>query len=253
LLALQLYVSHALHPAYYKDEGMATRTSWHHYLVAAHSNPKRTKLYGIPQHMLACDDAISYLLFERELARRGENLEDYLHPDAGTWQLRTTHRRYDYLWGKYDRVVRDIFLRLVQENPGYVFRSICQYEPAALVHELFAADFWKWKYLLDYRLCALLIIGAVAARRDLSAARGTVVLLFGTFLLLLSFLPALVSGVMPIRLVESFFILVTLGYFFAGWVLARVASLAAGTSLPSKGRSVYAAIRHWVICLPIDS
>jgi hypothetical protein len=119
---------------------------------------------------------------------------------------RTTDRRYDYKWGSYESVVKSIFLRLVAEHPVYVLQSIFFYEPLAIVSELFTGQFVPPLGALIIvfaasAICAFVLLG----RLDLS---GSVPLALAALMFFaMSLLPALASGVMPLRLVEPAFLL----------------------------------------------
>jgi hypothetical protein len=238
LALLSAHTTYGLHPHYYGDEGKSTRTSWHHFLVAAHYNAERTALFGVPANFPFYGDEVCYFLFEEELKRRGEPLESYLHPDADTWPLRTTDRRYDYCWNKYDTVVRDLFFRLLREQPLYVLTSVLQNEPLAVLEQLFGHEtrataqheqigprnsrqFFNRALVLDWKLVLLLVTGTVLARRELVRVRLKPLALAGTVACLVSFLPALASGVMPLRLVEPAFLLVAALYFLGACLLAH--------------------------------
>jgi hypothetical protein len=88
----------------------------------------KAKPAGVSAELAGYDDLIAYLLFEKEIARRGEALSEYLIDDEAGWPQRTSHRKYDYKWGLYEAVVKSVFLRLVGEHPLYVLKSIFFYE-----------------------------------------------------------------------------------------------------------------------------
>jgi hypothetical protein len=210
LAALVLYPKFALDPQYLKPDETEYRTFWHHLLVAANFNPARPEVVGVPHvsefgELPDFSDAISYLLFEKEIARRGEPLSQYLIDDDAGWPQRTTHRRFDYKWGAYEAVVKSIFLRLVAEHPLYVLQSLFFYEPLAIVTQFFTGQFvpsiWAMIVVVATALCALALLGRVDVAG--SAPLAWAALMFFA----MSLLPALASGVMPLRLVESAFLL----------------------------------------------
>jgi hypothetical protein len=54
-------------------------------LVAANFNPARSEVAGVAANLPGFTDAISYELFEKEIARRGDNLSQYLDDDEAGW------------------------------------------------------------------------------------------------------------------------------------------------------------------------
>jgi hypothetical protein len=145
-------------------------------------------------------------LFEKEIASRDQTLSQYLMDDETGWPRRTTHRQYDYKWGLYEGVVKSIFLRLVAEHPVYVLKSIFFYEPLAIVQELFTGQFVPPAgavivIVAATAICALILFGSLDVAGP--AALAWAALMFFA----MSLLPALASGVMPLRLVESAFLL----------------------------------------------
>jgi hypothetical protein len=206
LAALVLYPKLALDPQYLKQDETEYRTFWHHLLVAANFNPARPETAGLSAEIPGYGDLVAYLLFEKEIARRGETLSQYLMDDEAGWPQRTSHRQYDYKWGLYESVVKTIFLRLLAEHPLYVLKSIFFYEPLAIVQELFTGQFVPPAGALivaamTIAICALVLFGLVDVAG--SAALVWAALMFFA----MSLLPALASGVMPLRLVETAFLL----------------------------------------------
>jgi hypothetical protein len=196
-------------------------------LVGANFNPARPEVAGIPAHdaefgyLPDYADVISYLLFEKEIARRGENLSQYLIDDEAGWPQRTTHRRFDYKWGSYEAVVKDVFLRLVAEHPLYVLKSLFFYEPLAIVTELFTGQFVPPAGALIVVAVATAIC-AFALFAGASVA-GTVPLAWAALMFFaMSLLPALASGVMPLRLVEPAFLLFVGGSVVGAHFLPRL-------------------------------
>jgi hypothetical protein len=231
LAALVLYPKFALDPQYLKQDETEYRTFWHHLLVAANFNPARPEVAGVPVEdpefgqIPGYGDLIAYLLFEKEIARRGENLSPYLLDDEAGWPQRTSHRRFDYKWGLYEGVVKSVFLRLVAEHPLYVLESIFFYEPLAIVKEFFTGQFVPPASALlvvaaAIMICALALLGPVNLAG--AAALAWAALMFFA----MSLLPALASGVMPLRLVEPAFLLYA-GTSLLGVLILRRLILAA--------------------------
>jgi hypothetical protein len=206
LAALVFYPKFALDPRYLKQDETEYRTFWHHLLVAVNFNPKRPEVTGIPAYIPGYSDQIAYELFEKEVARRGETLSDYLMDDEAGWPQRTTHRQYDYKWGLYEGVVKGIFFRLVAEHPLYVIESIFFYEPLAIVQELLTGQFVPPAGAITIAAAAIAICGLVLFG-SLDVACSAALAWAGLMFFTMSVLPALASGVMPLRLVETAFLL----------------------------------------------
>jgi hypothetical protein len=206
LAALVLYPRFALDPQYLTQDETEYRTFWHHLLVASNFNPARPEVAGIPADYPDWGDLTAYLLFEKEIARRGETLSQYLVDDEAGWQQRASERKYDYKWGKYEGVVKSVFLRLVAEHPLYVLKSIFFYEPLAIVQELFAGQFVPPAGAIAIvavatAICALILFGSIDVAG--SGALAWAALMFFA----MSLLPALASGVLSLRLAEPAFLL----------------------------------------------
>jgi hypothetical protein len=229
LAALVLYPKFALDPQYLKQDETEYRTFWHHLLVAANFNPARSEVAGVSADLAGYDDLIAYLLFEKEIARRGENLSQYLMDDEAGWPLRTTHRKYDYKWGLYEAVVKSVFLRLVAEHPLYVLKSLLFYEPLAIVKEFFTGQFAPPAGALIVvgvatAICALVLFGRIDIAGSAALAWA------GLTFFAMSLLPALASGVMPLRLAEPAFLLYTGGSLLAALFLPHLILVAIGRS-----------------------
>jgi hypothetical protein len=235
LAALVLYPKFALDPQYLKQNETEYRTFWHHLLVAANFNPARSQIAGVPMarpqtlgvsaeipgEIPGYDDLVAYLMFEREIARRGESLSHYLNEDEAGWPQRTTHRQFDYKWGLYESVVKSVLLRLIAEHPLYVLKSIFFYEPLAVVQELFTGQFVPPAGAIAIvvaatAICAFVLFGS------LNVAGSAALAWAGLMFLATSLLPALASGVMPLRLVEPAFLLYAGGSLLAMLFLPRL-------------------------------
>jgi hypothetical protein len=243
LAALVLYPKFALDPQYLKEDETEYRTFWHHLLVAANFNPARAEVAGIHGQdpdfgdIPGYGDLIAYLLFEKEIARRGENLSQYLMDDEAGWRQRTTHRRFDYKWGLYEGVVKSAFLRLVADHPLYVLKSILFYEPLAIVQQLFTGQFVPPAgamiiVAVATAICALALFGSIDVAG--SAALAWAALMFFA----MSLLPALASGVMPLRLVEPAFLLYAGGSLLAAVLLPPLVIVAVLAWLQRKRHRV---------------
>jgi hypothetical protein len=221
LAALIVYPKFALNAHYLKQDETEYRTFWHHLLVAANFNPARPQTAGVSAEIPGYDDLVAYLMFEREIARRGESLSHYLNEDEAGWPQRTTHRQYDYKWGLYEGVVKSVLLRLVAEHPLYVLKSIFFHEPLAIVQELFTGQFVPSAGAIAIvvaatAICAFVLFGS------LNVAGSAALAWAGLMFLAMSLLPALASGVMPLRLVEPAFLLYAGGSLLATLFLPRL-------------------------------
>jgi hypothetical protein len=231
--ALIFYPKLALDPQYLTQDETEYRTFWHHLLVAANFNPARPEVAGVPVEdpefgqIPGYGDLIAYLLFEKEIARRGENLSPYLLDDEAGWPQRTSHRRFDYKWGLYEGVVKSIFLRLVAEHPLYVLESIFFYEPLAIVREFFSGQFVPPAGALLV-VAAAIMICALALLGPVNLAGGVALAWAALMFFAMSLLPALASGVMPLRLVEAAFLLYAGTSLLGALILRRLILAAIG-------------------------
>jgi hypothetical protein len=231
IAALVLYPKFALDPQYLKQDETEYRTFWHHLVVAANFNPARPEVAGVPATdpefgpIPGYGDLIAYLLFEKEIARRGESLSQYLVDDETAWRQRTSHRRFDYKWGLYEAVVKSVFFRLVVEHPGYVLSAFFFYEPLAIVTQLFTGQFVPPAsativVAMATAICALALFGSINIAG--CAPLGWAALMFFA----MSLLPALASGVMPLRLVEPAFLLYAGGSLLGAVFVPRLIIMA---------------------------
>jgi hypothetical protein len=233
--ALVFYPKLALDPQYLKQDETEYRTFWHHLLVAANFNPARPEVAGVPVEdpefgrIPGYGDLIAYLLFEKEIARRGENLSQYLLDDEAGWPQRTSHRRFDYKWGLYEGVVKSVFLRLVAEHPLYVLESIFFYEPLAIVQEFFTGQFVPPAGALLI-VAAAVTICALALSGQINLAGTTALAWAALMFFAMSLVPALASGVMPLRLVEPAFLLYGGASLLGAMFLSRLILAAIGRS-----------------------
>jgi hypothetical protein len=127
----------------------------------------------------------------------------------------------------YEAVVKSVFLRLVGEHPLYVLKSIFFYEPLAIVQELFTGQFVPPAGALIIvaaatAICALTLFGWVDVAGSAALAWA------GLMFFAMSLLPALASGVMPLRLVEPAFLLYAGGSLLGMLFLPRLILIAIG-------------------------
>jgi hypothetical protein len=234
-----------LHAAFRDGRAQAGHVFWHSILTAVHNNPKRVERYGIPATYVVYDDQVSYLLFGREIARRGEQRSAYLVGDSD-WVYRTNSPDLDFRWNAYDRVLRDVLWNTVRADPGYVMHSVLVQQPKSALTILLGRDFLRSRNLLcSVPLLALLLGGLLAV--------------VGGSLWRLNYLPVLVcaslgvslpvfsAAVVELRVVEAFYImlldLVVGAGIVVGLVKDRVAKKLSGneaTSSPAKLRRMSA-------------
>ena len=121
LAGVILHQQFGLDPAFRDGRAQVGHVFWHNILTAVHNNPKRVERYEIPAAYPVYDDQVSYFLFGREIARRGEQRATYLVGDTD-WVYRTSSPDLDFRWNAYDRVLRDVrSLSTRMRQPGLEF------------------------------------------------------------------------------------------------------------------------------------
>lgn len=228
----------ALHHQTGLNQGFAQaqqgRVFWHNLLTAIHNNPERTTRFAIPPSMPVYDDQVGYRLFQQEIADRGVSPEVYLRGDPN-WIYRTSAPEYDFIWNRYDRVLRDVVLRTVENHTDYVLRSLFYHQPRSALVEITQPHFLKWPTLLAPATVILLLCGALLSGRG--EGLGKVVPVLGVFTLC-AVGPMLVAAVVSLRVVEVFFLLVAGGYLVpslqvaGAFRLARARRAAGGATSP---------------------
>ena len=193
---------------------------WHNLVTALHNNPERTVRYGIPAGMPVYDDQVSYLLFNQELVRRGEDRARYLVGDSD-WIYRTSAPELDFRWDNYERVMRDVFLQTVRQDPGYAVQSFLVYQPKAALEIMTGPAYLQWGTLLKLPLVALFAAGCLLAapavvRRPLPLIAITVTAL------IFSFMPLMAAAVAELRVAEAFALFMLLVLLAVGLVVCRL-------------------------------
>ena len=170
-IALSLHQRVVTTEHYRGDTSQVGHGLWHPLVNALHNNPNRTKRFGIPAGLPIWDDAVVYWVFESEIAQRGQSLEDYIIGDAD-WPLRTSERRWDYNWGRYEGVLKQYFWRTVAEHPAYALRSFLVEQPVAALRFLTAREFWRWDVLLSPWLLLPYLAGIALLWRHMRSSAG---------------------------------------------------------------------------------
>jgi hypothetical protein len=232
LAGMFLHQRSGLDPTFYDTRHQAGHVFWHNLVTALHNNPDRTRRYGIPADMRIYDDQVSYILFDREIARRGVARDDYLTGDAD-WIYRTTSPDLDFRWNAYDSVLRDVFLRTVATDPWYAADSFFVQQPKSALALVFGPEFFGSRSLFAIVPIAALICGALLAAPSIAAAAAHYALLIFATCFAAS-LPVLSAAVVELRVVELFYVLLLGAILGAAVVVAKAIAFLARTT--SRGR-----------------
>jgi len=219
IAAISLHNQTVLNDWFSNPQGQQGHVFWHSLLTALHNNPERTERYGIPAAMPAYDDQVSYILFNREIERRGEQLSDYLVGDAD-WIYRTSAPELDFRWDAYDQVLRDVFLKTVAADPGYAARSFLLQQPLTAWQLMTGPGYLQWSILLHPVVLAAVLLGLLLAAPAL-ASRPWPVVVSVSATLPASALPVLAAAVAELRIAE----------LFATLILSIVTLLVVGLSI----------------------
>ena len=210
---------------------------WHSLITALHNNPERASRYAIPPAMPVYDDQVGYILFDREIARRGGARGDYLSRDAD-WVYRTTSPELDFRWTAYDSVLRDVFLQTIATDPSYAADLFLVQQPKSTLALIFGPEFFQSHELLAVVPIAALVCGVLLAAASISSAVGQYVLLilasgFGAFL------PVLIAAVMALRVIELFYVLLVATILAAAVVAGRAGQSVHRAYLQSVHRALF--------------
>jgi hypothetical protein len=179
---------------------------WHNLVTALHNNPARTERYAIPSNLPIYDDQIGYMLFDREISSRREKRSTYLVGDAD-WIYRTSSPDLDFRWGRYDKIMREIFLRTVADAPTYALNSLFVQQPVSALRIVLGGNFLtSRKVFLSPIPIILLALGALSIMEDIWLARRQYAIVLGTASVCV-WLPVLVAAVVELRVIELFYIL----------------------------------------------
>jgi len=193
---------------------------WHNVMTVVHNNPQRTTIpHSIPEGIPVWDDQVSYLLFEREIKERGESVSEYLRNDKD-WHFRTSEPRWDFLWGKYDKVMHGILLRTISESPFYSIASFLWYQPLTVVKIVFSDRFLKPRDLLHPAVVLPIALGIYLLGTTLSVIPwGAVAAL--SIVTLFSFIPVLLAAASELRVAEPFAVLLFFTLLVTGLKIAK--------------------------------
>jgi len=144
----QLSQTPLLHAHYTSEKAVRSHVIWHPLVNALHNNPQREDIFGIPKSIPVWDDAIVYRVFEEEVIKRGGQIEEYIVGDRD-WKFRTSERRWDYDWAKYELVLRDYFFKSLFDHPYYAAQSFFVYQPISLLQNTISKYYWKIDLIKD--------------------------------------------------------------------------------------------------------
>lgn len=147
-------------PAFRDGRAYGGHVFWHNLVTVLHNNPQRTQRYGIPAEYPVYDDQVSYFVFDREIAQRGEGRSKYLAGDAD-WVYRTSSPDLDFRWAAYDAVLHDVFWRTVREAPGYAAYSFLVEQPRSVLSMVFGGNFFRSRGLPIRIIALALILGSL--------------------------------------------------------------------------------------------
>jgi hypothetical protein len=220
LCSLAIYDRLEVNIAFRNGEAEGGHIFWHNLLTALHNNPLRTKLFSIPADMRIYDDQVSYLLFDREIGRLGENRSKYL-AEGPDWIYRTTRVEWNFRWQVYDGLLKKVFWRTITAHPLYSFCSLALYQPYSAAKLILGPSFlWNHRWIDPPAMFAL-ICGVI-----LAAACGHLVL-SGDYLMLFVasagvFAPVLCAATDELRVVELFYFLLLFGIILASNACAKL-------------------------------
>lgn len=178
---------------------------WHNLVTALHNNPQRTERFGIPAEYPAYDDQVAYFVFDREIARRGEDRSKYLVGNSD-WNYRTSSPNLDFRWAAYDKVLHDVFLRTIASDPGYAIYSFMIQQPGSIFGIALGRDFLGSRALLAKILVLAMALGLILCLFNIKPR----LKLYVSMLLAASagsVLPALSAAAAELRTVEIFYAL----------------------------------------------
>jgi hypothetical protein len=221
LVVSQLHQNIIVDSAFRDGRAHGGHVFWHNLATALHNHPERTARYGIPADMPIYDDQVSFVLFDGEIAARGEPLTKYISGDAD-WVFRTNVRERDFLWAAYDGVVRDVFLRTIAADPGYALYAFAVQQPISALNVMLGPDFLRAKALRRpwpiVALVAGLLLFAFTSRADTSVYAGPL-----AAATLGAVLPVVAAAAVELRVVELFYMmLLALAVVAAMFVLAAL-------------------------------
>jgi hypothetical protein len=205
LAALALHNRFVQDSAYRDGRAHGGHVFWHSLVTALHNHPSRTERYGIPKEFPIYDDQVAYVLFDREIARRGEERSRYLVGDAD-WIYRTSSPDLDLRWEPYDKVLRDVFLRTVTEDPAYAAYAFLVQQPVTALRIVFNRDFLRSRKVLDVVSLLTIGLGVLLAAHHIAQARTRYLAVLAAASVCVM-LPVLTAAVVELRVIELFYVL----------------------------------------------
>ena len=206
LVALMLHQRIGVDSAYHDGRAHGAHVFWHTLTLALHNNPYRTDRFNIPAEYPVYDDQVSYTLFNREIAARGEELSKYLVGDSD-WVYRTDAPVRDFRWAEYDRVLRDVFLRTIAADPGYAMYSFLVQQPRSAVAIMLGPDFMQAPRLRRAVPILALVLGVMLLVVVSGPMQPAVYFWALAAASIGAALPVLVAAVVELRVVEMFYML----------------------------------------------
>jgi hypothetical protein len=192
-------------PAFRDGRANGGHVFWHNLVTVLHNNPQRTEHYGIPAEYPAYDDQVSYFVFDREIARRGEDRSKYLVGNAD-WVYRTSSPDLDFRWAAYDAVLHDIFWRTIREDPGYAAYSFLVEQPRSVLSMIFGGSFFRSRGLPIRIIALALILGSLLTLMNIPMPQMRYLFPFVAATLGAA-LPALFAAAAELRIAEIFYML----------------------------------------------
>ena len=205
----------------FKENNLSTgHVFWHNVLTSIHNNPSRSLQYRIPNEFVIYDDQVSYLLFQREISRRGESESNYLMNNKD-WPFRTTSPSLDFQWDKYDAVIKDIIIDTVMTNPIYVINSILIQQPKSTFAILFGPNFFFSYFILLTILISVIVLSLIELYFPKSKMNSSFILAISCALAG-SLLPVLCAAVFQVRLIEVFYITLASIILLGSYTVSRI-------------------------------
>jgi len=203
--ALLLHQKMGQDPAFRDGRAYGAHVFWHNLVTALHNNPLRTERYGIPSAYPIYDDQVAFLVFDREINRRGEDERSFLIRDPD-WVYRTDDPNRDLRWAAYDSVLRDIFFRTIAADPAYAAYSFGIQQPLSALSVIFGPNFFRAHGLpLAISIGALILsLIVVVMKIPFHPGRDVPILAAATFS---AALPVMSAAAVELRVVELFYVL----------------------------------------------
>lgn len=205
LSALLVHQKIGPHPAFTDGRAYGGHVFWHNLVSALHNNPLRTERHGIPAEFPVYDDQVGYTLFNKEIARRGQDRSQYLVGNSD-WVYRTSSPDLDFRWAPYDLVLRDVFLWTIKSDPVYAINSFLVRQPQSVFEIVLGPDFAQSPALRNAPLLLAFIVGLFVAAACIRITSVNYIRMIASSLFGVC-IPALIAAVAELRVVEIFYVL----------------------------------------------